>query len=320
MSGMLIPDFGVLSFCGEIRENRGEDCRYFGFRDTVGMIAVFDGCGGSGAQIRRCFGGHTDAYMASRAAASAAEKWMQESRPSRSLPDMARRTLQPRILQELTALIPEEEQESGCRGFLTLPTTMAALMIEGGTQDVLTVTSVSAGDSRNYLLTPSGLHQLSRDDSDQPDPFEDLYDEGAITNIINCGKDFSLNFRTLQIPVPCILLSATDGCFAYVSTPMEFEGMLLHTLLESSDARQWEHNLHMLVQSFAGDDHTLCLASFGYPGFGAMQDAFRSRYDLLQEQYLHPVWAAAEEDRDLRRKLWMRYRTEYMRFLGSDDT
>ena len=115
-----------------------------------------------------------------------------------------------------------------------------------------------------------------------------------------------------------MVIAATDGCFGYVSTPMEFEGMILHTMLESSNVAQWEDNLRKLIASFAGDDHTLCLASFGHGSFENIQRTFAPRYEYIRKKYLETVWEAPWEDRETRRLLWADYRINYMKYLESE--
>lgn len=319
MSEKLIPDFGVLSFCGEVRENRGEDSWYYGFCENIGILSVFDGCGGSGARKRQRFHGQTDAFVASRAAACVMEKWMQTYAPfpGEKVEDtvaLLHKSLQ-NMLNDMMEL--EKEQES-IRGFLAFPTTMSGLLIRKTEGDILEVTSVNAGDSRGFLLAPTGLCQLSADDSDQADPFENLYHEGSIENLINGERPFALKTQTIAVSQPCMLLCATDGCFDYLSTPMEFEGVLLGTLLESSSIAQWEQNLQSIIRSVAGDDHTLCLAGFGFSSFLELQQAFQNRYSMLKKQYLDKIWDAPSEDITLRRQLWREYRDDYMKYLKGD--
>lgn len=318
MGEKLIPDFGVVSFCGEVREGRGEDCWYYGFCEDMGILAVFDGCGGSGARKRHSYHGQTDAFVASRTAAYVMEEWMQTHAPFRGKTASDMVQLLHRSYREMWKKMTEREETGEItRGFLSFPTTISAILMRK-TEEFLEITSVNAGDSRGYLLTPAGFWQLSRDDSDQPDPFENLYHEGAMDNLINGDKPFSLKHSTIRLRQPCVVLCATDGCFDYVSTPMEFEGILTGTLMESSGIAQWEQNLQSLVASVAGDDHTMCLAGFGFSSFEELQSAFRERYDRLKKAYLDPIWEAPAGDISLRRQLWREYRKDYSRYLKGD--
>lgn len=319
MEETLIPDFGVLSFCGEVRKMRGEDCWYYGFCESMGMIAVFDGCGGSGARKRSRFDGLTDAFLASKTAAYVMDDWMQTYAPfSAEETAQAIEKLHQLIQKSLIDLMVGEKDDELMRGFLSFPTTVSAILISQEEEKLLRVTSVNSGDSRGYLLTPAGLFQLSEDDCDQPDPFENLYYEGTINNLINGDKPFELKQKTYDIPCPCILLCATDGCFDYISTPMEFEGALLGTLMESDSIAQWEQKLQTLICSVAGDDHTLCLTSFGFTSFEELRKAFQNRYQMLENEYLNAIWEASEDDITLRRNLWKKYRKDYMKYLRGE--
>ena len=53
MSIQLPLDFHSSIFCGEVRPALGEDNWCCGFCGDTGMIAVFDGCGGSGGCAHR---------------------------------------------------------------------------------------------------------------------------------------------------------------------------------------------------------------------------------------------------------------------------
>lgn len=319
--GKALPlDFHVTGFCGEVRENLGEDCRVYGFCQDAGIIAVFDGCGGSGARTHEEYGNHSEAYMASRICAGALYECMQAELTNIQDPvEFVRKTVVPHLGQAVRANAPAYRSGIRIKGMRTLPTTMAAALIRTEPKNMLSVTPIWAGDSRVYILDSTGLSQLTVDDSNQPDPMEGLYDDGTLTNVICQDQPIRLNCRTLTLKPPFMVITATDGCFGYVSTPMEFEGMILHTLLESENVAQWEENLRKLVAQYAGDDHTLCLASFGYGDYETLLETFRPRYEQLQESCLNTVWSTPWEDRDTRRGLWAEYRKNYLKYMEAED-
>lgn len=315
-------DFPTLKFCGEARQGYGEDNWCCGFCENSGLIAVFDGCGGSGARQHRAYADHSEAYMASRLCAGVVYECIQSGFPyTQTAQEFAQQILSPAIRNRLEMNVPSESV-SGIRisGLRTLPSTIAAALIGLCDDGQLEVSSVWAGDSRVYVLDTTGLSQLTADDSNQPDPMEGLYDDGTLTNVLCADRPYQLNCRTFRIKPPFMVIAATDGCFGYVSTPMEFEGMILHTMLESSNVAQWEDNLQKLIASFAGDDHTLLLSSFGFGSFGKMQKAFAKRYEKMKRKYLEKVWEAPWEDRELRRRLWKAYRKTYMKYIESERT
>ena len=106
-----------------------------------------------------------------------------------------------------------------------------------------------------------------------------------------------------------------DGCFGYVTTPMEFEGVLLETLLKTKCVADWENELANSIGSVAGDDHTLCLAAYGYGSYPALQNSFARRYEYIEKHYLLPVSNMPVEDRDSRFELWGSYCDNYMRYI-----
>ena len=75
MSKGLPLDFHTAVFCGEARENLGEDNWCYHFCENMGILGVFDGCGGSGSKKYENFSGKTGAYVASRIVAGGLEIW-----------------------------------------------------------------------------------------------------------------------------------------------------------------------------------------------------------------------------------------------------
>ena len=310
-------DFHSSIFCGEVRPALGEDNWCCGFCEDTGMIAVFDGCGGSGARKHPDYAGHSEAFMASRIGAGVLYRCMQQNFPCKTEAKLfAKDIIAPSLSNWMKANAPKvDPNKPRVKGMRILPTTMAAALIQPGCGESLHVSPIWAGDSRVYILDANGLSQLTVDDSNQPDPMEGLYDDGTLTNLISADRDVKLNCCSFEIKPPFMVIAATDGCFGYVSTPMEFEGMILHTMLESANVAQWEDNLRKLIASFAGDDHTLCLVSFSYGSFENIQQSFAPRYDELRKKYLKTVWELPWEDRDTRRRLWADYRINYMKYL-----
>ena len=55
---------------------------------------------------------------------------------------------------------------------------------------------------------------------------------------------------------------------------MEFEGVLLSTLLAASCPNEWENALAGQIGCVAGDDYTLVMAVLGFRSFEALRQAF----------------------------------------------
>lgn len=309
----------ILSFCKEILPGHGEDCICHAFCDTAGLLGVFDGCGGAGARKHECYTGRTEAYMASRLVAGAFFDQFRAFYPSdMGAEEFAYGVMTPALGQCLqTYQPPKEDSAFQIRGSMvrTLPTTAAAAVIRPLDSGAMEISAIWAGDSRVYILDEQGLAQLTVDDTSVPDPMENLYEDGVLKNILCAEKETKLHLNTVTIPGPALVFAATDGCFGYVSTPMEFEGMLLDSLVTAQSPAQWEQQLAAIVGQFAGDDHTLCLAALGYGDFEEMKNIFAARYQQLCDQSLNCLSQLPLEDRQTRQQLWAEYRSQYCRFM-----
>lgn len=298
VAGEAIPENGEDSFCIDMRDDRA-------------LVAVFDGCGGIGAQRYQSYCEKTGAYMASRAAAGAAEKWFADNTDAAKLENYIRVAL--RVCTRYG-----DQQVSRLRGSLgkSFPTTMAAMVCAPAeadkTENKVQADCFWAGDSRCYLLDQAGLHQLTADDTPGGnDAMSNLTDDGVLTNVINGSEPFTLHRKAYTFSPPCILFSATDGCFGYIATPMEFELLLLRTLMDSKSISEWKEHLFELFSEVSGDDFTMCLAGYGFKNFRDVQRCFSKRFSEL-DKLLEPE--------NVRNNLWAKYRKEYEAYLKMDGT
>lgn len=306
----------ILSFCKDMVPQQGEDSYFHSFCDSAGMLGVFDGCGGAGARKHSMYSNKTEAYIASRLCAGAFYDSFRENFPGELTAEEVAQIFSKKAVARL-----EENQPAGDGDMIlgsmvrTLPTTVAVALLQPAAGGEVLVSAIWAGDSRVYLLDENGLAQLSKDDTSVPDPMETLYEDGVLKNIFCSDRRVRVHYKTVRVKPPFVAFAATDGCFGYVSTPMEFEGLLLHSLLNADSPAQWESLMAENIGSIAGDDHTLCLAAVGYRDFALLQNSFQSRYAHLLEQYLRPVSELPVDDRQSRFALWETYKTDYMRFL-----
>ena len=309
----------ILSFCRDKIPQKGEDCYCYSFCDSAGLLGVFDGCGGAGARKHALFSEMSEAYMASRLCAGAFFDIFRHCFPCHQSPQvLANIAFLPDTKHVLDTFQPAYENTGiGIKSSLirTLPSTVAVALIQQVPDDRIQISALWAGDSRVYLLNSTGLAQLSVDDTSVPDPMDNLYKDGRLTNVFCCDRKLQLHCNTIQAEMPCIVLAATDGCFGYLSTPMEFEGMLLQTLLEADSPAQWEESLVQRIGAVAGDDHTMCLAAYGYADFNAIKENLSKRYQHLCENYLSTISAFSLSDYQSRYALWLQYKPEYMRYL-----
>lgn len=318
MPSSLSLDF-VISFCRDKIPGHGEDSYCYSFCDIAGLLGAFDGCGGSGARKHDYYSGHTEAYIASRLCAGSFYDQFRKLFPCRQSADvLAENFFAPHTAQCLATYGPPKDttgfQIKGS-SVRTLPSTAAVALIQQEQDGSMLVSAIWAGDSRVYIIDSLGLAQLSVDDTTVTDPMMNIYEDGILKNVICSDKPVDLHCKTIRMNEPFIVFSATDGCFGYLSTPMEFEGVLLETLLSTQCAAEWESRLADRVSAVAGDDHTLCLAAYGYGSYEALQNSFAKRYEYLENYYLVPVSNIPVEDRNSRFELWSSYSGNYMRYI-----
>lgn len=108
---------------------------------------------------------------------------------------------------------------------------------------------------------------------------------------------------------PCVVMTATDGCFGYVESPIHFEILLLDTLLQSYCIEDWQEKLFGILKKISADDYTMCLAGFGYATFDELRATFEKRHEFLMKAYLSK-WNKSSEEQQ--RKMWLEYAEDYL--------
>lgn len=304
------------SICGEKKEHKGEDSFLVCVEDDKAIFGAFDGSGGSGARVYEAFGGHTGAYLASRIVTETTFRWFHTGWDSggkgSGISDEDVRELERNIAAAFTVW----RDPSGGRMRSSLvreyPTTLAAAAVYQGSEG-LEADILWCGDSRCYLLTPEGLQQLTEDDLAGKDAFENLREDAPMLNVVSASKPFTIHRRHIFVPGKAVLFAATDGCFGYLPSPMDFERLLLSTLRDVRSVKEWKETLREFWKENSGDDYTITLAAMGFENFASMQKAFSGRLSVLDSEY--PVRGKDEEE-ELRQQ-WARYRTFYEAFCQS---
>ena len=288
---------------GEAVAENGEDSFCIDARNGRALAAVFDGCGGIGAKRYQNYGAKTGAFMAARAVAGAAGQWFADGADAVKLEDYVRAALG-------VCTRYGDQQVSRLKGSMgkSFPTTMAAVVCSSA-DDKVRAECFWAGDSRCYLLDQAGLHQLTTDDTNGGNAMTNLTDDGVLTNVINCSEPFTLHRRSDTFASPCILFSATDGCFGYIATPMEFERLLLRTLMNSKSISEWKEHLYKLFSEVSGDDFTMCLMGYGFQDFCDVQRCFSARFSELDKLL---------ESGDVGNNLWVKYRKKYEMYMKTE--
>ncbi len=286
-------------FCvaGEMKEKNGEDSYYYATNGNKVVVSVFDGCGGIGSRRYGNYSGKTGAYVASRAVCGGVKNWFETDGAN---PETIKLNIE-RALKVCDKFADKGGRLMGSLG-KDFPTT-AAITVATQRNGGIDAICYWAGDSRCYMLDYNGLHQLSLDDVDGEDAFSNLSDDGVLKNVITANFAFTVNRKDLQINHPCILFTATDGCFGYVNTPMDFEYLLLDVLTKAESIKDWQTKLNSSILKFAGDDYTMSVASFGFESFDALKGYFAQRKAIVEANYINT--AVPVEQR------WELYKKEY---------
>jgi serine/threonine protein phosphatase PrpC len=305
----------------------------------LGLLGVFDGMGGAGGRVYDTPDGrHTGAYIASRFARNVVERLMLELiKPEWNLDGPATAAELQRVLaSSLAARLAElKAPETTLRSKLVkaLPTTMTLTVLQR-TDPAASGYACHlfwAGDSRAYVVDPeAGLHQLSRDDlRSGGDAMRNLTDDSVMSNCISADTEFHINYRQIELQAPFLLVCATDGCFAYVRSPMHFEHLLLSTLRDARDAGAWRRALEAAVSAVTGDDAALALLGLG-DDLDGFKKLFKDRTAEVERRYIGPldemdgrVRQAEQELEDLRARrtelggeLWGAYKHDYEGYLA----
>lgn len=291
--------------------------------DGTAFLGVFDGLGGSGCL--RCGGAdgvHTSAYYGARVARASTEAFLRRTAAFADVtPDALAAVLTEHLAKDLRTYDARwgAVASSALRStlFRRLPTT-AAVAIVRPRRDTARVQVLWAGDSRCYTLSPSsGLQQLTVDHLRSPgDAFANLAGDSSISNCISADEAFHIVGVEVELPMPCIVLAATDGCFGYVPTPMHFEALLLDALMSTRSIGRWLEDARRRISAIAADDASLTAVTVGWSKHRALRRAFADRARFLNETYIAPL--AAVDTTAARGELWRRYAPTYEALLPKE--
>lgn len=299
------------------REKLGEDSFYCAQRKSSAIVSVFDGCGGLGAKKYETFQKHTGAYIASRSVSGAVhdwyhkncdKKWESAEQLAFSMDEYVRK------MYEICESYDVERVKIKGSMVRKFPTTLAlAYAQEESNGQGIRIHILWAGDSRVYLLDARGLAQLTKDDTDVEDALENLTSDGALTNVLSSDGKYKINFKTICLTSPGMIFAATDGCFGYIPSPMEFEYTILKSLVESNTPVVFKKALRNALSEYAGDDLALGMMSFYYETFQNTRMQLTKRFQYLEQNYVKPL--KVENSEALLQSLWVEYKTLYERYL-----
>ncbi len=296
-----IPEKGEDSFCAGVRENSA-------------FVAVFDGSGGMGFRTYPALGGCTGAYAASRLLSGALSDWYAGHASIESLrEEHLVKEIDAAFRNAYRAISPMNTGNARISGSMVrdFPTTAAIAfvrLIDG----MLYLTAIWAGDSRVYLIDEKGMAQLTEDDVRNTDAFANLSDDGALSNVLALDGKFVLHSKTIPLEGPTIVLAATDGCFGYIPSPMEFEYLFLDTLVGAESITQLKNALKSGYSEIAADDFAMGFLCFHAADLKELQQAFAGRLAYLKKEMILPIFENEEED--LRPAFWNTYKANYERY------
>lgn len=299
------------------RENLGEDSFYCAQRENSAIISVFDGCGGLGARKYETFQRHSGAYIASRSVSGAVhdwyhknceKKWENAEQLAFSIDEYVRKAY--KICESYGA------EQVKIKGSMVrkFPTTLALAYAQAESNGQgIRLHILWAGDSRVYLLDENGLAQLTKDDTDVEDALENLMSDGVLTNVLSSDGNYRINFKTISLTNPSLIFVATDGCFGYIPSPMEFEYTILKSLAENNTPVEFKRALRDTLSQDAGDDLALGMMSFYYETFQNTRMQLKKRLQYLEKNYVKPLENA--KGNALLQSLWKEYKTLYERYI-----
>lgn len=301
--------------CNDKIEGKGEDSGFEAYTCEAGIMGAFDGCGGLGAKKCAAISDKTEAYLASRAVGGAVKQWFYSNALDGYCWNVG--TLKEQIVSNLE-LCQSHSGESGLklRGSMMrpFPSTIAMITFQIAERKLLSH-HIWAGDSRTYVLDKNGLGQISSDDIKGEDAMSNLTRDGALTNMISVDKHFELHSAKYVPMHPCIMFCATDGCFGYVSSPMEFELMILSTLVNADNVDAWKKELSKDIFNRSGDDQTIAIAAFGFEDFAELKSYYEDRYQAIKKI----VDKFDNGNPDEKEMIWETYKPNYYRHVAKKE-
>lgn len=281
-----------------------------------GLVAlgVFDGCGGIGGRRYPAVNNRKGSYIGSRVTAHVFNDCI--NKDDFELDISISTQLENAIFKTLNAVNSKISDNNsvviGGNLSKSLPTTVSIILAHENENDSLKCEYLWAGDSRGYFLDSDGLCQLTIDDIDKnaEDAFVNLREDGILTNVANGDKPFKIHQGSITFYSPTMLISATDGCFAYFLTPMDFEFVILDTLIKSHSPEEWKELLCAKINEVTGDDYTLAIACFNFKDFNELQRYYNHRRNFVYENFVKKQVSLDEPELF---KLWEEYRPSYYR-------
>lgn len=262
------------------------------------MLIICDGLGAAGQNKHMIKGvERTSAYLGARCVSKAAEKYFDANynRIWNEDPKEIVSEFKEFLWYELDEYIKVNGLKKNIRGKSAelLPTTLAMALYRE-CEDMIDVFVIWSGDSRVYLLSSDqGLQQITRDDVEgEFDAMSSLGTSNMNNSISGEGKDrFVLNYSQYRFPKQngMILFAASDGCFDYLATPMDFEYLLERSISEMSQNDELcliGDNISKFYQgNQLKDDTTIAGVIFGNLNSRELKERYENRFGLVRKKF-----------------------------------
>jgi serine/threonine protein phosphatase PrpC len=321
-------------FCFDKIEGKGQDAEptLSYLQDDKFLLAVYDGMGSASIEYEYEDDKRASAYWASLFTKQETELIFFENINTVDFVTRLEEQLKTELKEKIKKLEKKPPKFKGNLANRRLPTTIAGMLCDLQENRLVTFW---AGDSRCFLLNSNGLVQLSKDDVvTNSDALENLINDAPLSNFVNVDVDFTIHEHTQEIEKPCLLITATDGCFGYLESPAHFEYQILKHLVNAFNLDEWKANLSNELREIAADDISFSLLSIGYDenSFDKLKSDLRNRFQSLENTFILPLEkynkevleneqliSILKEDIDqlkeaknaLRQSLWEQYKQNY---------
>lgn len=297
----------LLTVSLEASSGSGEDSHLVYDDAKTLVVGVFDGLGGRSAGFDGLKGGQIASVEAAQIVKKVLTQW------SGKLTENITSQIQSTICQSLKSQADAKMPKSRLGGTLSgkrLCTTLALASINKQEKDFYEIDLAWIGDSRIYFLSPSkGLQQLTTDDLQvNKDAFQMIREDPPMSQYLTADipADWHIHYGVEVIEENGCILACTDGCFQYLSTPWDFEKLLLKTLSLSNSTAEWENILAHEYEQIKQDDVSLLLYPVGFTNFESIKENYQQRLKELTLNY-----NSETSNFDDLSQFWNLYRSDY---------
>ena len=119
---------------------------------------------------------------------------------------------------------------------------------------------------------------ISKDDlKGDLDPLQNLRDDAPMSNCVHADGKFVINHKSIEglsVNDKFLIISATDGCFGYYPSPMDFETTLYECVKYSKNMDELKLKLSKAFAYVTADDFSYSIAAFGFGSYKELNKTF----------------------------------------------